>query len=280
MRWEETNHLAEWDLLRKSPEGTKGMEKRKSGVQVQSVARAAEILKCFLQARELGISEIAAEMGLNKSTVFGLVNTLVTYGYLEQVESNKKYRLGITLFEMGNLVLSRIDIRNEAKELCMPLAKKYPATVHIAIHSEGEVIYIDKLEAGTSLISASNVGKRAPMYCTGVGKAMLAYLPGSYVDHYLKFPLKKLTKKTISTKQDLLRELSEIRSTGIAMDREEIEDGLSCIAAAVLQQDGEPALAISFSFPYGRIKDVDTEEVKRELLSRTKELSARLGYRG
>ena len=134
------------------------MEKRNSGVQVQSVARAAEILNCFLQTPELGISEIAAEMGLNKSTVFGLVNTLATYGYLEQVASTKKYRLGITLFEMGNLVLSRIDIRNEAKSLCASLAEKYPATVHIATHSEGEVIYIDKLDAGTSLISASNVG--------------------------------------------------------------------------------------------------------------------------
>jgi DNA-binding IclR family transcriptional regulator len=255
------------------------LEKKKGGVQVQSVARAAEILHCFLCAPELGISEIASNMNLNKSTVFGLVNTLTRYGYLEQVESTKKYRLGITLFEMGNLVLSRFDVRNEAKELCMPLAEKYPATVHIATHSEGEVIYIDKLDAGTSLISASNVGKRAPMHCTGVGKAMLAYLPDSYVDQYMTFPLKKLTKKTITTRQDLMNELSEIRKVGIAMDREEIEDGLSCIAAPILQRDGVPELAISLSFPYGRIRDVDAEEVKRELLACTKKLSARLGYR-
>lgn len=256
------------------------MGKRKGGVQVQSVARAAEILKCFLHTPEMGISEIALEMGLNKSTVFGLVNTLTQYGYLEQVESNKKYRLGIVLFEMGNLALSRIDIRNEAKELCMPLAAKYPAAVHVATHSEGEVIYIDKLDSGTSLISASSVGKRAPMHCTGVGKAMLAHLPESYVDQYLTFPMKKLTEKTITTRQRLMEELEEVRETGIAMDREEIENGLSCIAASVLQQDGQPALAISLSFPYGRIGDVDVEEVKRELLACTKMLSARLGYRG
>lgn len=255
------------------------MEKKRSGVQVQSVARAAEIMKCFLHTPEMGISEIALEMGLNKSTVFGLVNTLTKYGYLEQVESNKKYRLGITLFEMGSLVLSRIDIRNEAKELCAPLAEKYPATIHIATHCEGEVIYIDKLDFGTSLIGASNVGKRAPMHCTGVGKALLAHLPKSYVDQYLTFPLKKLTEKTITTRQRLMEELDEVRRTGIAMDREEIENGLSCIAAPVLQQDGEPALAISISFPYGRIGEVDVQQVKQELLTRTKELSARLGYR-
>ena len=86
-------------------------ERKRTGLLVQSVARAAQIINCFRTARELGISEIAAEMDLNKSTVFGLVNTLVRYGYLEQTE-NKKYRLGITLFELGNLVLARIDIRD------------------------------------------------------------------------------------------------------------------------------------------------------------------------
>jgi len=254
-------------------------EKKTHGVQVQSVARAAEIIQCFRYAPELGISEIASEMNLNKSTVFGLVNTLVSYGYLEQIPSTKKYRLGIMLFELGNLVLSRIDIRSEAKELCMPLASKYPATVHIATHSEGEVIYIEKLEHGNSLISASNIGKRAPMHCTGVGKAMLAYLPPHYIDQYLDFPLKKLTEKTLTTRAALDQALKTIRETGIAMDQEEIEAGLTCIAAPVLQQNREPLLAISLSFPYGRIQNVDIDVVKQDLLACTNMLSARIGYR-
>lgn len=256
------------------------MERKKSGVQVQSVARALEILRCFRYAPEMGISEIAEEMNLNKSTVFGLVNTLTGYGYLEQVPSNRKYRLGLELFEMGNLVLSRIDIRNEAKELCTPLVQKYPATVHIATHSEGEVVYVDKLDAGLSLISASSVGKRLPMHCTGVGKAILAYLPETYIDQYLQFPLKKFTEKTVTTRQQLADELSNVRKMGIAMDQEEIELGLSCIAAPILQRNGEPVLAISLSFPYGRISSINLEEAKEELLMRTRTLSARLGYRG
>lgn len=256
------------------------MERKKSGVQVQSVARALEILRCFRYTPEMGISEIAEEMNLNKSTVFGLVNTLAGYGYLEQVPSNRKYRLGLELFEMGNLVLSRIDIRNEAKELCTPLVQKYPATVHIATHSEGEVVYVDKLDAGLSLISASSVGKRLPMHCTGVGKAILAYLPETYIDQYLQFPLKKFTEKTVTTRQQLADELSNVRKMGIAMDQEEIELGLSCIAAPILQRNGEPVLAISLSFPYGRISSINLEEAKEELLMRTRTLSARLGYRG
>lgn len=160
------------------------------------------------------------------------------------------------------------------------MVQKYPAAVHIATHSEGEVIYIDKLDSGTSFISASNVGKRAPMHCTGVGKALLAYLPETYIDSYLQFPLKRLTEKTITTRQQLMEELEKVRSTGIAMDQEEIELGLSCIAAPVLQMDGGPALAISLSFPYGRICSIDITAAKEELLIHAKELSARLGYRG
>lgn len=253
-------------------------KKERTGILVQSVARAAEIVDCFRGSAELGISEIANEMDLNKSTVFGLVNTLVRYGYLEQTE-NKKYRLGISLFELGNLVLSRIDIREETKRTCGALVQKYPATLHIATQDAGEVIYLDKLERGDSLISSSNVGRRAPMHCTGVGKAMLAYLPEKYLaDYIFKAPLKRFTENTITTRRELLRELDAVRTSGYAMDREEIELGLTCIAAPILQRDGVPELAVSLSFPYGRIKEVDPAAVAGELLTYTRQLSTRLGY--
>lgn len=256
-------------------------ENKRGGIQVQSIARALEIVRCFQETSELGISEIAAEMNLNKSTVFGLVNTLASYGYLEQIPENRKYRLGITLFELGNLVLSRIDIRREAKELCFPLAAKYRATVHIATHIDGEVIYIDKIDKGDSLISISNVGKRVPMHCCGVGKAMLAFLPEEYLEKYVfNKPLLKLTPSTITDKETLLEQLNEVRKTRIAFDREEIEKGLCCIASPVLQRDGMPQIAVSLSFPYGRIRDIDQNAAKEEVLACAAKLSARLGYQG
>ena len=256
------------------------MVEKRSGVKVQSVSRALSIINCFKDSREMGISEISSAMDLNKSTVFGLVNTLVAFGYLEQVDSTRKYRLGITLFELGNTVLSRIDIRNEAKKFCFPLAEKYRAVIHIATYSDGQVVYIDKIDTGDSLITTSRVGKRAPMYCTGVGKAILAFLPDEYLEKYLKFPLKKRTPHTITGKKALMDELERIRQTGIAMDREEIEVGLSCIASAVLQQDGLPEISVSLSFPYGGIKNVNVNEVKADLAECTRKLSKRLGYCG
>ncbi len=249
----------------------------KKGIQVQSVARAIGILRCFEGNPELGISEIASMMSLNKSTAFGLVNTLATYGLLEQI-GNKKYRLGISLFELGNLAISRLDIRSEAREVCAPLSYHYPAAIHIAVHSEGEVIYLDKLNVENNIISVSNVGRRAPMHCTGVGKAMLAYLPKSYLDTYLTFPLPAMTANTITSREALEAELEQVRQTGIAVDDEEIEPGLYCIAAPVFRRDGTPAAAISLSFPMGTAERVDLETAKKELLGCTHILSARLGY--
>lgn len=255
-------------------------ESVRGGIQIQSVSRALEILNCFMGTDELGISELSAEMGLHKSTVFGLVNTMVGYGILEQVPSTKKYRLGMTLFTLGNLALSRIDIRSEAREQCFPLAQKYPATIHLATQSMGEVIYLDKIDCSQSLINASSVGRKAPMHCTGVGKAQLAYLPESYIDTYLTFPLKKMTDATITTREQLEESLREVRREGVAIERGEIEDGLTCVAAPIFQKDGLPEMAISLSFPYGRIGSVNEEDVKKDLLACTRELSARLGYRG
>ena len=257
-----------------------GRRSKKGGIQVQSVSRAMEILRCFQTLPELGISEIAAEMDLNKSTTFGLVNTLMSYGFLEQMPETRKYRLGLSLLEFGNLVLSRIDIRREAREACFPLAAKYHATVHIATHIDGEVIYIDKIDKGDSLISISNVGKKVPMHCCGVGKAMLAFLPQEYLKQYVfNKPLQKLTPNTITEKSVLLEQLQEIKETRIAFDREEIEVGLCCIASPILQQDGLPQIAISLSFPYGRINEIDQNAAREEVLACAKKLSERLGYR-
>lgn len=129
------------------------------------------------------------------------------------------------------------------------MAQKYPATIHLATQSMGEVIYLDKIDCSQSLINASSVGRKAPMHCTGVGKAQLAYLPESYIDTYLTFPLKKMTDATITTREQLEESLSEVRREGVAIERGEIEDGLTCVAAPIFQKDGLPEMAISLSFP-------------------------------
>lgn len=252
--------------------------KRTTGVIVQSVERAIEIIDYFSDTAELGVSEIANRMSLSKSTVYGLINTLAAYGYLEQTE-NKKYRLGLKLFELGNLVQGRMDVRLEAKPYCQLLANKYHTTVHLATFSEGEIVYVDKVDAGKSLVVYSQIGKRAPMYCTGVGKAILAYLPREYIEEYLLAkPMEAVTEHTITTREGLLKELEVIRGRGYAVDDEEIEPGLHCIAAPIFNHKGQARMAISIAFPYGRMWDLDWEQAVQDVRYYASQISERLGY--
>jgi len=253
-------------------------EKRK-GVTVQSVVRALEILHCFEKEPTLGISEISEYMDLSKSTIYGLVNTLTSYGYLEQLPQSKKYKLGIKLFEQGNLVQRRMDIRSEARPWCKLLADKYRTTAHLATHSDGDIIYVDKVDNTDSVVIYSQVGKRAPMHCTGVGKALLAYLPMDYLDSFIfTRPLARMTDKTITSREALLEELKKIREQGYSVDNEEIEPGLHCIAAPIFDHQNKVSMAISISFPYGRLWDINWDEAVRDVQYYARQISERIGY--
>ncbi len=255
------------------------MPTKKTGITIQSVVRAVQILDCFEDAPSLGISEIAAKMGLSKSTVYGLVNTLSGCGLLEQ-DASRNYHLGLKLFELGNKVGARMDIRREARPYCEDLADKYPATVHLAVFSGDEVIYIDKVDRPKSAVVVySQIGKRAPMYCTGVGKAILANLPMAEIELYLQSnPLVKVTDRTITTKEALLEELNQTRNRGYAMDNEEIEPGLSCIAAPIFDYSRRPCGAVSISFPFSRIGELDPDTVAQDVMACAKTISVRMGY--
>ncbi|MEA4816555.1 MAG: IclR family transcriptional regulator [Lachnospiraceae bacterium] len=251
---------------------------KSKGVIIQSVARAMDILEYFNKIKEMGISEISECMGLSKSTVFGLVNTLVNYGYLEQDSENKKYKLGIKLFELGCTVEKRLDLRNEARPFCEKISKAYGQTVHLATHYEGEVVYIDKFDMPDFPISYSQVGKRAPMSCTGVGKAMLAYLPWEYVQRFIVskgFPLK--TEKSIKTVEELKECLFEIRRNGYAIDDEEILIGLRCVAAPIFNHKNEPIAAISLSGMVNKMTDDVIKEMAKDIIDCTRAISNSLG---
>jgi len=255
------------------------MPDKEKGTTVQSVSRALDILNYFETEEELGISEVAARMGLSKSSAYGLVNTLAAYGYLQQTE-NKRYRLGLRLFELGNIMHQRIDQRAEAKLLCAQLSEKLETTVHLAMHSAGDVIYIDKVNDPRSIISYSQVGKRAPMYCTAVGKAMMAHLPESYREQFVySREMRSATELTLVTREALEEELDTIRRRGYSLDKEELEKGICCIAAPVFNSLHEPQMAISASFLTARFLSMDIDETARGVMYFADQISRKLGGR-
>lgn len=255
------------------------VQKAKSNF-IQSVDRALQILEVFSEKRkELGVTEIANILDIHKSTVFGLLATLENRGYLEQNPESGKYRLGLKLFELGNLVQAGMDLRETAAPIISRLVEEYGETVHLVICEKGEVVYIDKKESDDSAFRIlSYVGRRLPMYCTGVGKCLLAYLPEETVNLVLEKELVPFTPNTITDPEKLRAELQEIKSKGYAFDFEEIEMGLRCVAAPIKNHKGEVIAAISLSGPSIRMDDKRMQELVVPVKESALEISRKLGY--
>ena len=226
----------------------------KNGVIVQSRARAFTILDGFTGDRgELGIKEISEAMSLRKITLYGLVNTLVAYRYLEQNPENKRYRLGIRLFEMGMLVQRRMNLQQEARPYAKELGGKYNATCHIAALFDNAIVYVDKVDCPGAMILYSHVGKNAHCNCSGVGKAITAYLPPVEQDILLQnTELMPLTQNTLTEPTQIRQEWAVTAQRGYAIDNEEIEIGLRCVAARIFGHEGRPIAAISVSASSGK----------------------------
>ena len=254
----------------------------KQCVRIQSVERALQILEYLSgPVSEAGITEIAAFMGLGKSTVYGLVNTLMQEGYLEQNPDNKRYRLGLKLFEMGCIVQERMDIREIARPYLKALSGHFRMTVHMAVYKDREVVYIDKMDAPDTRIVYSQVGKRAPMYCTGIGKAVLAELNLDDAEWILSSQeLEALTPNTMTEKEEVLRALADIRKKGYSTDNEEVELGLKCVAAAIHDHQGKPVAAISISSSAVKMTEEKMEEAASQIKRAAAEISKKLGFRG
>lgn len=252
------------------------------GVTIQSVERALQILECFSgPISELGITELASSMELGKSTIYGLVNTLVQAGYLEQNPDNKRYRLGLKLFELGCIVQNRMDIRETARPYLKELSNQFQMTVHMGLYKEREVVYIDKMDAPNTRIVYSQVGKRAPMYCTGIGKAVLAELKPAEAELVLgSGKLERLTVNTMTEEAAIQKELEKIRRQGYAVDNEEVELGLRCVAVSMKDYRGNPTAAISISSSSAQMTEEKINEIAEKIKRVALEISRKLGYHG
>lgn len=145
---------------------------------VKSVLRALQVLEAFEKEPEIGLSELACRVGLPKSSVYGLAETLKSRGYLDQDAATGKYRLGLKAFELGELFKGRLDLRSEVLPVLNRLAGEYRETTQLAILQERETVYIERVESPWSMKFSSRIGMRLPAHSSGSGKAMLAFLPG------------------------------------------------------------------------------------------------------
>jgi len=240
---------------------------------VKSVMAALDVLDCFTDEDELGVSDIARRLGVAKSTAHRLVTSLCTRGLAERNPETGQYRLGMHLFELGQLAAQRLRLRQAAMPLLEELRQISGCTVQLAVASGADVLYVERLSTLHGMRLFSSVGHRLPAHCTSSGKAMAAYDPMlARARCDAGFPA--LTGASIRTVAAYDRSLAEARRSGVATSVDEANVGVSSVAAPVLDSGGRAQGAISLVGPtqelpadFGRLSRLVTIGARR--LART-----------
>ncbi len=253
---------------------------KKPPYKVQVLDRAINILEFIgkQSTGEAGLPELSAAMKLHKTTTHRIAHVLESRGLLRRGLDSNRYRLGLHLYDLGCQALDHVNIRDEARPIMTRVAFDVGETVHLALLDRAEVLYIERIEAQRSLTMGSKLGARNPVYCTSLGKAILAYLPENEVDQILAASrMEARTRNTITNVLALKRELERTRNRGYAIDDEEIEDGVRCIAAPILNTSSRSVAAVSVSGPSSRITPDRFQLIGKTMLKAAQELSTRIG---
>jgi len=251
--------------------------------QVQSINRALDILELLNREEMLGITQIAQVVGLDKTTVFRIVQTLCARGYVRQDPSTQMYSNTLKLFEMGVRILDGHRILGKARPHIEALAMSTRETVNLAVIEGGNIVYVDKIESPEVIKADLGIGKSYPAYATSLGKSILAFLDEKELDRIFGTEgFKAFTHNTVKDLEELKGQLKEIRALGYASDDEELVNGLSCVAAAIRSFNGKPIAAVSIAFPKYRFPPDSPERLRMaELVQVTaRSISIELGFKG
>lgn len=259
------------------------IEKTRSDVpRVKSLQKALRILNCFTaQQPELGVTEISNMLDLQKSTVYNILATFEQEGFTEQDPVTKKYRLGLRLLHLSNVVRSGLGLRRVALPIMEKAMRQFEETVHLAIEQDGQVVYIESVQPADRSVSRLATGKSAPMHCTGVGKAILAFAPDAKVEEVVRVHgMPEFTPNTITSFEALQEELAATRRRGYALDNMEHEWGIRCIAVPIREENGRIKASMSVSGPSDRLPLEEIDEMAELMMNFGLEVSRRLGWEG
>lgn len=247
---------------------------------IQSIDRALQVLELFsLEKPEWGVTEISKALNIYKSNVHNVLTTLAERGFVIKDSKTDKYKLGIKFFELGSVVIKNMDLRKIAHPYMEKLLKEFNETVHLGILVEGEIISIEQEESDQSLSPRIFIGKRTPLHCTGVGKAIMAYLPKDKFAFIIKeMGIPRYTENTISNEEELEKELEKIRKQGYAVDNMEHEEGVRCVAGPIRDYTGKVSASLSVSGPAFRINENDIPNIAKKVKEYCDCISKEMGY--
>jgi DNA-binding IclR family transcriptional regulator len=248
--------------------------------RLSSVATAMRLLKAFSEDEvEIGISALAKRLGIAKSTAHRLATTLLAEGLLEQEPESGKYRLGVALFRLGALVRRRMEVSNEARPYLYALREAINESVHLAILDGAEIMYVYHLECTHAIRSRSDLGMRKLAHATAEGQAILAFQPPEVIVCVVAGGLKAYTPKTVTSPDKFLKALAAVRQRGCAIEDEESEIGMVCVAAPIRDDTGAVVAALGIAGPVTRLSKRTVAGIVPQVIATANQVSSRLGYR-
>lgn len=239
--------------------------------KVKSLYKAIQLLFYFSgEKKELGVTELAEKTGMLKSSVHNILATYEVCGIVERNPKTNKYRLGIRVLELSNQFYHNNDVRHVVRPIMDQVAEILGESVYLAVFHEKEIIYVDGAFPSIAVGRRNMTGIKAPAYCTGIGKALLAYQPEPVIEEIIEDGLKGFTKNTITDGRMLKRELAIIRRQGYAVDNMEHEYGIQCVAVPIFNREGKIVAAYSVSGPSPRFSEERIGQIS-ELLKESAE---------
>lgn len=243
--------------------------------EVQTLARGLMVLEKLAEAPDgLGITELAEAFEVDKGSMSRVLQTLSNYGFAEKDERTRKYVLGPQIVRLSRAVLTRLPVREAAKPYLQKLVEATGENAHLAILAQGQALYIDQAESSSSLRVHTGIGTLAPLHCTALGKILLAYANAPIPD-----TLGSYTVRTITDPAALRHHIEQVKTQGYAIDDEEFEPGVRCIAVPVLDYRRRCVAAIGISGPTSRLPLENFRQVAQTVQAIGQSLSDRLSFK-
>lgn len=246
----------------------------------RTAMRTLEILEYIASSKTaLGTSEISRQLDYPKSSVYDILNALLSFGYIEYDNNDMKtFRVGLKTFQVGMKYLDDNDLQKISYPILEYIGKKTGETVYLAIEDKGEIVYLNKVESESPIRSTCSIGSRNNMTVTGLGKAILAGYPREKVKMLTEGKFVKRTENTIMTYERLAAELDEIAESGYSVDNGEDNIFVRCIAAPLRNHTNDVVGAISVSMLDVKFTEEKKQEVIKIVTEKALEISHKLGY--
>ena len=243
---------------------------------VEKALKVLELLSTY--DTPVRLAELSRAAGMNKSTMYRMLEAMRRLGYVQQDEPDRRYMITTRMWEIGVRAFQRLDMRNSGRPYLERICAETGETSILAIFDDTHVIIIDKCDSSQSIQTLSTLGSRTPLHCSSLGKAVLMMAPEQRLSRLVS-PLEKFTSKTIVDPKTLQKRLAAARLEGVATAIDEHRDGVSGVSAPVMGADGTVHCVVGITVPTLRFTDTTLKKAKAIVRARANEFSAALGHK-